>query len=238
MPAPIVLLHGFTQTGSAWNPVRARLEAAGREVRTPDLRGHGTAADARPVTLDAVLGDLDQIAPGAVLGGYSMGGRIALAYAASRPGRLRRLVLVGAGPGLEDAIEREARRAADEQLARRIESVSIATFAQEWARLPLFAGQSPEVVAAAHAQRMLQKPAGLAGALRGLGPGTLPSRWHALGGLELPVTVVVGERDAKFRAIAEGMVGRLPRARLVVVTGTGHAVHLEDPDAVAAELMA
>jgi pimeloyl-ACP methyl ester carboxylesterase len=44
----------------------------------------------------------------------------------------------------------------------------------------------------------------------------------------------VGERDAKFRATAERMAADLPDARLHVVSGAGHAVHLEDPPAVAA----
>ena len=47
----------------------------------------------------------------------------------------------------------------------------------------------------------------------------------------MPVTLVVGERDAKFRAIAERM--GFP---VVVVPGAGHALQLEAPAAVAAHL--
>ena len=50
----------------------------------------------------------------------------------------------------------------------------------------------------------------------------------------MPVTLVVGERDAKFRAIAERMGGC--RGRVVVVAGAGHAVALEAPAAVAAAI--
>ena len=46
-------------------------------------------------------------------------------------------------------------------------------------------------------------------------------------------TLVVGERDEKFRAIAEAMRRRYRDARLVVVPGAGHAVQLEAPEAVA-----
>ena len=45
----------------------------------------------------------------------------------------------------------------------------------------------------------------------------------------MPVTLVVGERDEKFRAIAERMAERLPRAEVVVVPGAGHAAQLEQP---------
>jgi 2-succinyl-6-hydroxy-2,4-cyclohexadiene-1-carboxylate synthase len=49
----------------------------------------------------------------------------------------------------------------------------------------------------------------------------------------VPVELVVGERDDKFRAIAEEMAAALPAGRLHVVGGAGHAVHLEAAAAVA-----
>jgi pimeloyl-ACP methyl ester carboxylesterase len=76
-------------------------------------------------------------------------------------------------------------------------------------------------------------PAGLARALRGLGTGTLEPVWARLGELDLPVILVVGEHDEKFRAIAAAMADELPQARIVVAADCGHAVHLEAPDLVA-----
>jgi len=229
----LVLLHGFTQTGASWEEVRAELPA-GPEVRAPDVRGHGAAREARPVTLAAVLADLDAVVPpAAVLAGYSMGGRLALHYAVARPGRLSRLVLVGASPGLSGPAERAERRAADEALAARIEAGAIEAFADAWGALPLWDGQPAAVRTLARADRLRNTPAGLAAALRGLGTGALPPLWARLGRLEVPVDLVVGERDAKFRAIAEAMAERLADARLAVIGGAGHAAHLERPDAVA-----
>jgi pimeloyl-ACP methyl ester carboxylesterase len=57
--------------------------------------------------------------------------------------------------------------------------------------------------------------------------------WDALPSLALPVTLAVGERDEKFRAIAERMADRLPNAEVAVVTDAGHAAQLEQPAAVA-----
>jgi 2-succinyl-6-hydroxy-2,4-cyclohexadiene-1-carboxylate synthase len=85
----------------------------------------------------------------------------------------------------------------------------------------------------AHADRMRNTASGLAAALRGLGTGVMPSLWDRLGELAMPVELVVGERDVKFRAIAERMEAALPDARLHVVAGAGHAVQLEAPEAVA-----
>jgi 2-succinyl-6-hydroxy-2,4-cyclohexadiene-1-carboxylate synthase len=232
-PETIVLLHGFTQTGRSWGPTIAALGERYRAL-APDLRGHGAAADARPVSFDAVRDDVLALAPGAfALAGYSMGGRIALSVALAAPDRVTRLALVGASPGIAAAEERRARRAADDALADRIEGEGIEPFASCWSSLPLFADQPPAVAEAAHAMRLAQSPSGLAAALRGLGTGVMEPLWDRLPELTVPVTLIVGERDAKFRALAERMAAALPDAALHVVPGAGHAVQLEAPEAVA-----
>jgi 2-succinyl-6-hydroxy-2,4-cyclohexadiene-1-carboxylate synthase len=227
-------LHGFTHTGASWDPVRAALGERYRAV-APDIRGHGAAAEALPVTLEAVIADIASAAPVEpfTLVGYSMGGRIALHVALALPERVDRLVLTGASPGLADPGERAERRAADEALADEIEGMGIDAFAARWAQTPVLAGQPPDVGALVDADRRRNTPAGLARALRGLGTGALPSLWDRLAEVPMSVTLVVGERDAKFTAIAAEMAARLPQADVVTVPGAGHAVHLEAPEAVA-----
>ena len=110
---------------------------------------------------------------------------------------------------------------------------TIEAFAREWGAQPLFADQPERVAAGAYADRLRNTPAGLAAALRGLGTGVMEPLWERLPELAIPVTLVVGERDEKFRALAEAMLARLPNAQLVVVPRAGHAVQLEDPAAVA-----
>jgi 2-succinyl-6-hydroxy-2,4-cyclohexadiene-1-carboxylate synthase len=229
----LLLLHGFTHTGASWEPVIATLGERYRAL-APDLRGHGTASDARPVTLETVIGDLARIAPPRyVLGGYSMGGRIALHLALAHPGPVERLVLIGATPGIADEAERAQRRRDDEQLAAEIDSSEIEDFARRWARTPLLGGLPDEVAARTHDDRLRSTPAGLALALRGLGNGALPSLWDRLSELRMPVKLVVGERDGKFREIAEQMRAAIAGAEVIVVPGAGHAAHLEAPQRVA-----
>jgi 2-succinyl-6-hydroxy-2,4-cyclohexadiene-1-carboxylate synthase len=229
VPETIVLLHGFTQTGASWAPAAAALAERYTPI-APDLRGHGSAADRRPIDLAATIGDVVAAAPEQfALAGYSMGGRIALHVALAHPDRVTRLALIGATAGLEDEAERAARRRADEEWAELLEGEGIDAFADRWAAQPVLGGQPPS----ADAVRRGQDAAGLAAALRGLGTGVLPAVWDRLGELPMPVTVIAGERDAKFRAIGERMAAAIPHARLVVVPGAGHAVHLETPEAVA-----
>ena len=57
MTPAALLLHGFTHTGSSWDPVVAALGERYR-VAAPDIRGHGAASSMIPVSLEAVIGDL------------------------------------------------------------------------------------------------------------------------------------------------------------------------------------
>jgi 2-succinyl-6-hydroxy-2,4-cyclohexadiene-1-carboxylate synthase len=235
MARDVVLLHGFTHTGASWDPVVAALAERYRAL-APDIRGHGAAAGRGPVTLDGVLDDVAAAAPSRfTLVGYSMGGRIAL-HAALAPAlapRVERLLLIGASPGIADPAERAERRAADDRLADEVERMSIEEFARRWALTPVLAGQPRAVAAAVHADRLHNQPAGLAGALRGLGTGALGSLWDRRSEVRAPTTLIAGERDAKFRAIASDMARALPTADVAVIPGAGHAVHLEAPDQVA-----
>ena len=234
MPAEVVLLHGFTHTGASWDPVVSALGERYLAI-APDIRGHGSASAQAPVTLEAVLSDLEALAPARfTLVGYSMGGRIALHAALAMPARVERLVLIGASPGIADPAERVERRRADERLADEIERSSIEEFARRWAQTPLLAGLPPDVLGRVHEDRLRSTPAGLAQALRGLGTGALPSLWGRLPELAIPVTLIVGARDQKFREIAAQMAEAIPDAELVIAPGTGHAVHLEAPELVAA----
>ena len=233
MARDVVLLHGFTHTGASWDPVVAALGERYRAL-APDIRGHGAASAREPVTLEGVLEDLADRSPARfTLVGYSMGGRIALHAALALPERVQRLVLIGASPGIADPAERDERRAADERLAGDLERMTIEQFAERWARTPVLGGQPPAVLAAVHADRLRNQPAGLARALRGLGTGALAPLWDRLSEIRAPATVLVGERDEKFRALATEMACGLPASEKLVIPGVGHAAHLEAPGRVA-----
>lgn len=249
MPDPLVLLHGFTQTGASWDAVRDHLALGDRRVVTPDQRGHGAASDVRPILLPAMAADAMAAAndPHAgngkpalggrlALGGYSMGGRAALLAAQASPGRVSHLALISTTAGIEDEEERAARAAADAALAHELEGLDIEALARRWGSQPLFAGQPPSVAEAAHADRLRNTPVGLAASLRGAGTGRMGSLWAGLDGLTMPALVLVGERDEKFRAIGERLAAALPDAEYVVVPGAGHQLPLEAPAAVASAL--
>jgi 2-succinyl-6-hydroxy-2,4-cyclohexadiene-1-carboxylate synthase len=218
-----VLFHGFT--GGAQSFAHLGLDAV-----TPELPGHGRAAPARSWedALDRLEPLLD---PGPVmLGGYSMGARLALALALRRPERIARLVLASGTAGIEDEAERAGRRRSDEELARFIEQRGVAQFVQQWERKPLLALQ-PFQMEQLRPERLQHEASGLASALRQLGAGAQPSYWSSLRALAAtPVTLLAGERDEKFTALARRLHGLLPQSTLRVLS-CGHVIHVEEPEA-------
>ena len=244
---PLVLLHGFTGRAANWRPLLTRLAEQWRVIAI-DLPGHGDsdapAAVARykmryvAADLAALLTRRDA-APAHWLG-YSMGGRLALYTAVTHPGVVRSLTLVSATAGLPNAAERQARRAADEALAARIERDGIAAFVAEWERQPLFAGVARlpnEARAALHDQRLANSPLGLANSLRGMGTGAQPPLWSRLATMAAPTLLIAGELDAKFVALNERLAATIPGARLRLMADAGHTVHLEQPEAFLAEVI-
>lgn len=234
-----LLLHGFTGSGAQWQGFSHELVPSWRVI-LPDLLGHGASsapADIALYRMEAAAGHLalllDQQAGEPVhLLGYSMGGRLALYVALAYPERVRSLVLESASPGLITEAERTARRAADEALADRILVQGMQAFVRDWEALPLFASQSSlpaEVKLQQHNLRLANRSVGLAGSLRGMGTGAQPSLWDRLGALTCPVLLVVGERDARFSAINQRMLERIPNVALAVIPDAGHAPHLEQP---------
>jgi 2-succinyl-6-hydroxy-2,4-cyclohexadiene-1-carboxylate synthase len=237
VPENVVLLHGFGGTHRAWDGVRAHLHPERYLSLALDLPGHGQAGDAeRPITFESCVQDVLRHAPERfTLCGYSMGGRIALHVALAAPERVQALVLVSTTAGIEDAEEREERRAADHLLADQLEAGSFEEFIERWRAQPLFADESPEAGALAREDQRRNSPEPLAGVLRGVGTGEMEPLWGRLGELQMPVAVLVGERDAKFRALGERMVAQLADARLIVGPGA-HNLPLESPAWIAEHL--
>lgn len=229
----MVLAHGFTQTLRSWDSVASELAGTGHEVVRVDLPGHGGSADLR-MGFDEAADAIGETGRRGVYVGYSLGGRLCLRLAIERPDLVTGLVLLGASPGLADPAERAARRSADEALALEIEAAGTDLFLHRWLSQPLFAGL--RLPASDLAARQANRPDGLSAALRLLGTGAQAPLWDRLGSLHMPVLLVVGIDDPKFREVACGMARAIPAAALAVVTGAGHAVHLEQPQEVAAQI--
>ncbi|HUF85605.1 MAG TPA: alpha/beta fold hydrolase [Acidimicrobiia bacterium] len=217
----LVLVPGFTQTARSWDPVIAALRAEVEAVALDVPTGLSFTDTAR------ALGDAGGRGTYA---GYSAGGRLCLQLALDRPELVERLILVSASPGIADATERAARRAADEELAREIERDGIDAFLDRWLAQPLFATLPRDATGLDTRER---DPSVLTHALRALGQGAQEPLWGRLPELRMPVVLVTGALDDKYTAIAREMAAPVANVRVHVIGGAGHALHLEQPDALA-----
>ena len=234
---PVTLLHGFTLGGRNWRELINKTPARWKWIM-PDLRGHGETriAPGAPCTMEACTSDLRLLWDNlgierSHLVGYSMGGRLALHVAVRLPERVRSLLTISAHAGL-DPEAREGRRQGDEALAERVERFGIEPFVNYWAAQPIFAGverRGAAFMAQVRAQRLANRPAGLAASLRGMGAGAMEPLWDELGGLSMPCTFVAGEDDAAYVTSARRLAGAVSGSQLEIVPRAGHEVHMQRP---------
>lgn len=237
---PLVLLHGFTGSTETWTPLCAALDTRFTTIAV-DLPGHGRSSvptDPARFALTRFADDLRRVLDilgvtrAAVLG-YSLGGRAALRFALRHPARIAALILESASPGIADPVERAERIASDLALADSIEADGVAAFVGRWERLPLWASQPAapdEARARLRAQRLGNRADGLANSLRGAGTGAEPTVIGQLTELDARTLLLAGDFDSKFVALAQLMGATMPQAHVTIVSGAGHAIHLEKPD--------
>lgn len=242
--APVLLLvagvGGLGGVARQWVPF-AEAMCDRYRVLAPEMRGHGFTdrAAADDYTWERVMADidafLDAVAPGDVdLVGHSAGGSWGYVYAATRPERVRRLVIGDMGLPPEAWLgEAVAARA----LAQRWASPGEAA---EWVRtaygvhesladwLPKLMADATEEVAGAW--RWRQDPAIWPTILRFLAP----SREGAPGvlqGIRAPSLLVRGADSAFLpREGAEALAAAIPGCQLVEVPAAGHVVQLANPE--------
>ncbi len=230
--SPLVALHGFTQTGRSWGAVE---RALGQTILAPDLPGHGSATDECPRDLHGAAALVADRTAALLHGrsawwiGYSLGGRVLLHLALSRPTLVAGLVLVSSTAGIDDATERASRKTADEVLATEIERDGLHRFLDRWAAQPLFATLS--VSDEERADRLRNTADGLASSLRSCGTGTQTPLWDRLRELTIPTVVITGELDTKFTSLGRRLTSALPNAVHEELADAGHACHLERPSA-------
>jgi pimeloyl-ACP methyl ester carboxylesterase len=236
---PVVLLHGITGHARVWDHLAARLPD--RRVVALDQRGHG---DSDPAPDDdyrvgAMADDVAALAGSLHLErfsliGHSMGGRIAIRYAADHAARLERLVIVDIGPDIAPAGLKRVR----EMMAQSPERIESEEWAVQYIRRanPL---QDLEMLRERVHHGLKRLPDGgltwkYAEGLRRMmrdGPREVVDLWEPLPRITCPTLIVRGtESDILAPAVAKKMLERLPDGRLVEIRGAGHTVPADRPD--------
>lgn len=235
---PLVFLHGFLGSGESWFEVAQPL-SENHFCILPDLPGHGKAANgdiSSNLNFDIVTDWLFRLLSETPLSkihlaGYSLGGRIALAFACRFPERILTMTLESASPGIMNESERASRLAEDTLRAEAILRDGMSAFVEQWYQMPLFASLKarPQKLAAIKESASRNDPRWMAKIIRELSPGVQIPLWDSLSKLSFPVLLIAGEKDPKYVEIIHAMAGQIRGARLSIVPGAGHNVHAEQP---------
>ena len=209
----------------------------------PDLRGFGgTAPFEGPPSVDQMADDVAallealKISVPVVLGGLSMGGYVALAFARRHPGRLRGLILADTKAQADSA---EARANRDGTIAFLRDHGAADVIAQMLPKLVSTSTQAkrPEVVEEIRRLASAQSPAGLAAALQALRD--RPDATQSLAHIAVPTLIVVGQEDVLTPpTVAQALAGSISGSRVALIDGAGHMSNLECPESFNAAVRA
>ena len=244
---PVVCVHGYTSSAEAFNALARRLSDRVRLIAM-DVRGHGESAwsPGGAYRYEDQAGDLagvvDQLGLRQfTLIGTSMGGIIAMTYAATHAERLAGLVINDIGPDPEAGTQRITQMVGDrpdrfatldDALAYRRRMSPIVASRTEDDQLELAHGVLRRDANGAWGWKM--DPAYVTQRVQ-KGPPPRPALWPALARIHAPTLVVWGsDSDVLSEKQAQRMVETLPKGELVTVRGVGHAPTLIEPVVLAA----
>ncbi|QLP07106.1 2-succinyl-6-hydroxy-2,4-cyclohexadiene-1-carboxylate synthase [Klebsiella oxytoca] len=228
----LVFLHGFSGDCHEWLKVGQAFGAYSRLYI--DLPGHGGSANIAANSL-AEVGHLVEKTLNSYnilkywLVGYSLGGRVAMYFACQPREGLCGLVVEGGHPGLTDENQRLLRRHGDAAWAERFRREPLTQVFADWYQQPVFASLDAAQRAALIALRSRNNGGALAAMLQASSLAEQPDLREPLRAREFPFHYLCGERDGKFRAIADEL-----SATTHVINHAGHNAHRENPDAVVA----
>jgi 3-oxoadipate enol-lactonase len=233
----VALIHSLALDGEFWRPV-ADILSKKAAVLTVDCRGHGASGKPPgPYCVEQFADDLADVLdgigwPSAAIAGASMGGCVAISFAAQYPPRTTGLGLFDTtawyGANAPKQWEERAQRGVADGMASLVEFQKTRWFADA------FRAQHPDVVERTVATFVKTDPKAYAETCRMMGAFDLRTK---LGALRIPTRVAVGEQDQATpiemaKAIHEG----IPGSTLSVIPGGRHLTPLEYPLRIAEEI--
>ncbi|MGH7937928.1 MAG: alpha/beta fold hydrolase, partial [Bryobacteraceae bacterium] len=165
-----------------------------------------------------------------ILCGYSLGGRLAMAFACRYPHLLKALIVVSGHPGLASQAEKKTRLAEDRRWGKIFSEEPWDRALSLWNERPVFSGHRIQP------RRESFAPSKLAAALEIFSLGTQQDLRSRLRGLRIPILWVVGEKDTKFVEIANESLRNKSSINVKAIPNCGHRVPHEKPRALAALL--
>ncbi|MGL5133717.1 MAG: 2-succinyl-6-hydroxy-2,4-cyclohexadiene-1-carboxylate synthase [Planktothrix sp.] len=235
---PIILfLHGFLGNSQDFN---TRISPLFPQFccLTLDLPGHGKtqvlgedSCYKMPETATALIEVLNHLnISQCYLMGYSMGGRLGLYLTLNFPQYFKKVILESTSPGLKTESKRVQRLISDIQKSEQLQTLEFPIFLEQWYHQPLFhtLKNHPEFEKIFN-HRLKNNPLKLSKSLRYLGTGNQPSLWEKLPTNQIPLLLLVGELDHKFKQINQEINQLCSVSQLQIIPNCGHNILIENP---------
>lgn len=219
----IYALHGALGAASDWNLLAQDMKLIGKPLAKVDL-WQFLACCPMPLKKFGTSFNREVHSPSPVILGYSMGGRLALHALLDQPAKWEKAVIVSAHTGLQPE-ERSPRLGRDAEWAAKALKADWATFLDEWnAQSVLEGGSMPD------RSQLVRRREAIARSFMDWSVGAQEDLLPLLGRISCPLLWMVGERDTKFRDVAEQAVLHIPKGQLCVVPDCGHRIPWEQPE--------
>jgi 2-succinyl-6-hydroxy-2,4-cyclohexadiene-1-carboxylate synthase len=169
--------------------------------------------------------------------GYSLGGRVLLELYKLHPEVFESLTLMSSSLGIHEPQEKPPRLKKDQDWAKLLAS-NPQLFLQKWYEQELFSQfkQMPGFEKRLEIRKKNLTP-NHAKLLVDASPAANPDHYDLVSQIQVPVLVLVGELDVKYRNLWSNLIAKLPGFKLKIIANTGHVVHLENPSDTMTEIL-
>ena len=234
---PYFFLHGFTGCHKSWDSV---IDKFGKYSYTMDIPGHNKSSF-KDINADYTIDDwcyelymiLNELNLKKInLCGYSMGGRLAIAFADKFKDKINSLILESASLGINESELRSERYYSDKELAEGLKT-NLKSFIDEWEKNPIFINQIKRNKSDWERQkeiRLLNDPKQLAKALEVFSPSNMRYYDKAFQEFDFPIHVINGSEDDKYVKIGREMIRLNRKTKQYIIDISGHNTHLENID--------
>ena len=233
---PLLFIHGFTTDNSAWNRVTPFIE---RNCIAVDIPGHGKSTfneglsgyNYKDWSIDLFL-LLNQLGVKKIdICGYSMGGRLAVAFAAEYPNMVKSLILESTRLGIENKSKKRNRIKSDNKIASEILDDYI-SFIDIWQGKELFKNQKSRNLEGWGEQRearLSQNPEQLALSIKCLGLGKMPTFIDEFIQFDFPIYLINGQEDQQYLKIGKKIRYMNRNVFEYIIDNAGHNTHIDNP---------
>ena len=234
---PILFIHGFTGSSQSWKTIRNEIDIPSISI---DIPGHNKSTFNNFKNLyyfkdfaNELYMALNEINVKELhICGYSLGGRLAISFAAKYPSMIKSLLLESTSLGIEDRDIREERYQKDLNISTSI-SENLNEFVKNWESNKLFEMQETRNKPEYDNQREIRTSHNkdqLSNSLKTFSVGNMPYMLRQYQKFNFPISIINGKDDINYIKEGRIMLKLNNNSKQYIINNASHNVHLENKE--------